>query len=61
MLHWLRLWLATRQRSRVERLLSLAAQMDELLVTGKLSAETRERMKTEREQLEDQIHDLMTV
>jgi hypothetical protein len=46
---------------RLARLIELAKQMDEVLIGGKLSQDTRQLLQQKRDALEDEIRDLRTV
>lgn len=58
MLRLLKFLLADQKRAKLQRLTSLAAQMDEVLMSRTLCTETRSVLQSKREQLEDQIHEL---
>jgi len=49
------------QQARLERLSRLAAEMDELLMVGKITPDLRQRLQTARESLEPQIRQLLLV
>jgi len=59
MLHLIRLIAARVRRNKLERLTTLAARMDEVLMTCSLIPETRQQLEGKREELEGQIHELM--
>jgi hypothetical protein len=53
-------WLVARsRRARLDRLITLAGRMDEVLITCHLAPNTRQLLQQKREHLENQIHELL--
>jgi len=59
MLARLRGFIAHRKQVKLEKLLKLAAHADEILMTEKLQPSTRALIEKKREELEDQIREMM--
>jgi len=49
------------QQAKLERLAQLAAEMDELLMVGKITPALRQRLQVARDKLERQIRQLLLV
>lgn len=60
MFHLIRLLIARARRNKLERLTTLAARMDEVLITCSLAPDTRQMLQEKRERLEGQIQELMS-
>jgi len=61
MLDVLRRLFSIDQQAKLERLAQLAADMDELLMVGKITPDLRQRLQQARESLERQIRQLLLV
>lgn len=59
MFRFLRDWFAGDRTGRLDRLMRLAAAMDELLIVGPLQPDTRQQLQTARDGLEDRIRELL--
>jgi hypothetical protein len=59
MFRLLRFLVADRRRAKLERLITLAGRMDEVLMTATLMPETRQQLQGKREELEGEIRELM--